>query len=125
MSEEKGGTGMEDLAEKLNELLRDPETMQQVQALAGMLGQSNGEEKKESSPRKGAEEEPSGSPEMFRMLTQVMPLLSQMNREDDNTRFLQALRPLLKEDRQQRLDQAVKFLQMLTILPYLREMGIF
>lgn len=116
---------MEDLAEKLNELLRDPETMQQVQALAGMLGQSGGEEKREPSSRQETTEEPSVPPELFRMFAQVMPLMSQMNREDDNTRFLQALRPLLKEDRQQRLDQAVKFLQMLTLLPYLREMGLF
>ena len=117
---------MEDLTGKLNEMLNDPETMSQIQALAGLLGQSMGEEPAPSPPPKtdgGAEN--SVSPEMFQMFARMMPLLSQMNQEDNNTRFLQALRPLLQEERQQKLDQAVKFLQILSVLPYLREAVLF
>lgn len=65
------------------------------------------------------------SPEMLGMVTKLAPLLGQVNREDDSTRLLRALRPLLSPGRQKKVDEAVKILQMMRLLPLLKESGVF
>lgn len=65
------------------------------------------------------------TPEMLQMISHVGPLLSQVNREDDSTRLLQALRPLLGATRQKKLDEAIKILQMMRLLPLLKDSGLF
>lgn len=65
------------------------------------------------------------SPEMLQMASRIAPLLSQVNREDDSTRLLRALRPLLSPYRQQKLDEAVKILHMMRLLPLLKDSGMF
>ena len=47
-----------------------------------------------------------------------------MNQEDDATRLLRALRPLLSQARQKKVDEALKILQMLRLLPLLKESGV-
>ncbi len=64
------------------------------------------------------------SPEMLNTLMKIAPLLGTFNQEDDNTRLLYALRPLLKIERQKKLDEAIKIMRMLRFLPILKEQGI-
>ena len=52
------------------------------------------------------------------------PLLTAANQEDDATRLLAALRPLLGEARRKKLDEASRILKLLHLLPLLRESGI-
>lgn len=65
------------------------------------------------------------TPEMLNMVTHIAPLLNKVNQEDDSTRLLQALRPLLSEARRKKVDEAMKILQMMRLLPLLKESGIF
>ncbi len=44
----------------------------------------------------------------------------QMGREDDRTRFLEALMPLLSETRRQRAKEAAQFLRLMDALPLLK-----
>ena len=44
---------------------------------------------------------------------------------DKNTKFLGALRPLLSEKRQKKLDESMKMMQMMKVLPLLKDQGIF
>ena len=64
------------------------------------------------------------SPEMLNTIMKIAPLLGSINQEDDNTRLLHALRPLLKSERQKKLDEAIKIMRMLKFLPLLKEQGI-
>ncbi len=64
------------------------------------------------------------SPEMLNMIMKIAPLLGTINQEDNNTRLLNALRPLLKSERQKKLDEAIKIMRMLKFLPLLKEQGI-
>lgn len=57
------------------------------------------------------------------MVAKLAPLLSQLNREDDSTRLLQALRPMLSEARRAKIDEAVRILQLMRLLPMLKELG--
>lgn len=59
------------------------------------------------------------------MLMKLMSLFGSMNRQDDNERFLLALKPLLKEEKRRKVDTAVKMLKLLALLPILKESGLF
>ena len=64
------------------------------------------------------------SPGMLNTFMKISPLLGSRYQEDDNTRLLHALRPLLKSERQKKLDEAIKIMRMLKFLPLLKEQGI-
>ena len=57
-------------------------------------------------------------------LTRLLPLLSGMGQDNEDTRLLQALRPYLHGPREQRLDEAVRLLRLAKLLPLLQEQGI-
>ncbi len=116
---------MDDLASKLGELLNSPGGLDKIKSLASLLG---GAAQEQSSPEP-SEPAQGGSPfgldaDALQMITKIGPLLANFRQEDDNTRFLRALRPLLGEERQKKLDEAAKILQMMRMLPLLKSSGI-
>ncbi len=85
-------------------------------ALGGGLGGGNG-----NSPAS-----PAPNQDTLAMVTRLAPLLGRVNQEDDSTRLLRALRPLLSGERQKKIDEAVKILQLMRLLPLLQNMsGLF
>lgn len=145
---------MDDLSQQLNQILSDPQSMQQIQGMMSALGlggnsgnqtapapQPAPAEVQPAAPQSGGFDpsmlgslgkaspppEPAGgaTPELLQTVTRLAPLLSQVNREDDSTRLLRALRPLLSAQRQKKLDEAIKILQMMRLLPLLKDSGLF
>ena len=137
---------MDDLTQQLQKVLSDPQTMGQLHGLLNSLGGQ--EEKPAPAPSGGPDlsallgalgggqaspppaESPSTAlaglnPQALSLMARLGPLLSQANREDDATRLLWALRPLLGEARQKKVDEAIQILQMLRLLPLLKESGVF
>ena len=137
---------MDDLNQQLQKILSDPQAMGQIQSLLGSLGTS--QEASSPAPAQPApgpglssllgalgggtpapaqnETSLAGvNPQTLSAMTRLMPLLNQANREDDATRLLRALRPLLGEARQKKVDEAVRILQMLRLLPLLKDSGVF
>jgi len=53
----------------------------------------------------------------------LVSLMGQMNKEDNRTRLINDLKPLLSEDRRQKADEAIKFLQLMEMMPLLK--GLF
>ncbi|MBR6693926.1 MAG: hypothetical protein IKL62_03150 [Clostridia bacterium] len=100
------------LADKISELLSDPEGMSRLEAMAqSLLGEQKGE-KEESAP------DLSGI-DMARVLSAF-----RSNETDDRSRLLLALRPHLSPSRRDRVDKAVKLLRLVSLMPMLRENGI-
>lgn len=60
----------------------------------------------------------------IKTIMKLAPLLSTFRQEDNNTRLLHALRPLLGPERQKKLDEAVRILSMLRLVPLLKGQGI-
>lgn len=123
---------MEDLTEKITDILSDPEMMNTIKNLSGLLD-SSGEKKSQDEKCESKDNEsgndtslslPSFSPEMMQMVLKLMPVLSSVKKEDKYTRFLKALRPLLSEQKRKRLDNSSQLLQIMRILPILRNQGI-
>ena len=113
---------MAQLEEQLNQILGDPQAMEQILALAQSLS-GKGQENQTPPP----EEPPSGQEEAGRapsplsalsgvdpkLLQLGMGLLSEYSAQDDRkTALLEALRPFLKQSRQEKIDQAVRIARL-------------
>lgn len=58
-------------------------------------------------------------------MAKAASLLSAAGSSDDNEKLLLALRPLLREENRSKLDTAVRLLKLFSLLPLLRESGLF
>ena len=112
---------MENIQDKIAEIMADPEAMSQVQSLGKMLGLGSDESTK---PEPKAEAD-NFSGEALGAVTKLMPLLSMANQEDDTSRLLAALRPFLSEEKCRKLDSAKRMLKIMKLLPALKEGGLF
>lgn len=94
------------LEEKLNRVLSDPDSMARLQGLLGNLGKTP-----------SAAEAPPAAP--LPDIGKLMPLLSGLQSEGDDARLLRALRPYLHGERADRLDGAIRMVQLSQVLPLL------
>ncbi len=123
---------MDDLNEKITRLLGDPSSMAKIQSMMAALGGGDTPAPTESppAPPPAPPSEPTPSLSLdalpdLGMLTKLAPLMGAFNKEDDDTRLLQALRPYLHGEREQRLDDTMKMLRLTKLLPLLQQQGIF
>ena len=58
------------------------------------------------------------------MLMQLGTVISSANKSDKNVDLLLALRPLLKEENQVKIDRLVKIFKLFAIYPALKESGL-
>lgn len=142
---------MDDLNQQISQLLSDPNSIRQLQNVMSSLGLGGGASQPQAAPSSpppqsapsgpdlsalagalgalgGGKQSQAPSPlglgtDSLAMAAKLAPLLGQLNQEDDSTRLLQALRPMLSEARQQKIDEAMKILQLMRLLPMLRELG--
>ena len=118
---------MNDLMEKLQSVLSDKESMQQLQELAAMLTGGQEGEAAAPSPVGADTADRDGGAAAMPDLTKLMALsgaVSQAGKGDKNIALLLALRPLLKEENQAKLDRVVKLLRLMALWPMLRESGL-
>ncbi len=104
---------MDDLSEKLNSILSDPQSLNRIREMAeGLLGE-----------QKPAEESPLGDID----ITKIMNIVGKIKNSESSQRekLLLALRPHLKEERRERVDTAVKILKLIEIAPFLKDSGLF
>ena len=66
-----------------------------------------------------------GNADLMSGIARVLPLMQNLNRDDETTRLLEALRPFLSEDRCEKLERAKQMIRLLKILPLLKNSGIF
>jgi hypothetical protein len=101
---------VDDLSAKLGELLNDPETVSKI-----------GEMAKNLFPEQESQNE-GNSPDMLK----IMSLINRFKNtgENENQRLLMALKPHLSNERQKKVDTAVKILKLLELMPVLSESGL-
>ncbi len=122
---------MEDLFGKMQALLSDPESMQQISELAQMLqGEVNDTsaasctEPQKPEPADGASDCGGGLPFDPMLLLKLGEIWSSAQNHDENTALLLALRPHLKAERREKVDRAVKLLQLMSVFGSLKESGM-
>jgi hypothetical protein len=149
---------MDDLTEKINELLSNPESMEKIKNLAGMLGvgsdggsNSGGSGSSGNSNNSGGlgnlgslanlagmlgmggggpapptkQENGGGLPFDPAMIMKLKSAFDLMNKDDPRVDLLLALKPNLSDLRQKKIDEAIQILRLLSLMPLLREQGIF
>ena len=104
---------MADLQDILSSI--SAEDMAKIKSVADSI--MGGEEKQESKPASTG-----GLALDDNMMSRVMSVMGQMNKDDSRTRLIKDLKPLLSEERRQKADDALKFLQLMEMLPLLRGM---
>ena len=108
---------MDDLSDKLTQLLSSPEGMQKIQSAMAALG---GALPQEEPP---APTPPAVGGADMAALSKILPLLGSMNQENEDTRLLSALRPYLHGQRAERLEESMRLLKLMKMLPLLTEGG--
>ncbi len=118
-----------DAGEKLQSILSSPDGMEKLQEAAkqlqGVLGEGGDlsgilQSFAGSLP---AVPEKKGSMDLS-LLTKAAPFLQEMQKEDDSTKLLRALRPYMHGERQKRLDEAIEILKWLRLATMLKEQGV-
>lgn len=138
---------MPDLSEQLSSILQNPQAQDSIRQLMGMLGQPA--QNAQSPPCAAAKtppappqnqppldlsallgklsQPPSPSPEQpafdINTLLKIQQIFSKMNCDDKNICLIRALRPYLKDPK--KADDAINILRLLSVLPALRDCGIF
>ena len=144
---------MDDISEKIKEILNDEESMQQIRELADMLtGGSSSADSGEAEcfdpePPQGNVSQENRAPDMngllsmlsgmtggsaggipdgidMNMIMQLSEILRSTSKEDNNRAFLLALRPLLGEDKQKKIDKAVKLLRLYAVFTAMKKNGM-
>ncbi len=120
-----------DIGSILNSL--SPEDMENIRKAAeGFMGSMGGktEAPKEKPPETKKNGEVSndifsglGMPDLSQ-LASLAPLLQAFNSHDERLDFINALKPLLSEERRHKADEAMKLVKLMAVFPLLRERGI-
>ncbi len=132
---------MDDISDKIQNILNDEESMKQIKELAEMFTSSQAADGKNNTgmpdlsslasmfsgmgASTGGEpqnSEPGLDIDMGAMMN-IAQAIGAANKSDKNTQFLAALRPLMKEDKQQKIDKAIKLLKLYAIYTALKESG--
>ena len=126
---------MEDLAEKLNGILSSPEGQEQLKEIAAMFSGTGAPDlagifgQKSEPPASAEKAEPNEpgveTPQIgMAVIAGIQKMVRSMNTNDKNTQLLLALKPHFSEARQKRVDNAVKMLRLMSLLPMLKQSGI-
>lgn len=133
---------MDDLMEKLQSVLNDEQSMNQLRELAGSLAGDSGQQKQVSepsggdfsqllqglglgsSPAQAAPPAPRNDSIDMAKLLQLRGIMQQANRHDKNVDLLLALKPLLKEENQAKIDRLIKIFRLFAVYPALKESGL-
>ena len=145
---------MDDLMAKLQDILNSSAGQESLKQIAGMLGGGDGQldlgnigsllgqnvkqetpedqtntqqtSKSVSSNQKSGEN--SGGFNLDGLdigsILKVQNIMKSMKQDDKNTALIRALRPHLKRERRHRVDEALRLMQLISILPALRESGL-
>ncbi len=119
---------MDDISEKLAELLNDPDSLNRVREMAeNILGSSEKNEEKSNPKNDFDMNSLFGDGIDPVQIGKIMHLMSRLksDRDDNRARLLLALKPHLSAPRQEKVDTAIKLLKLIDLLPFLKESGIF
>ncbi len=111
---------MDNIESKIARIMSDPEALKEVQELGKALGITTDNPE----PVVQKNDNPLLSDDALKGIAKIAPLLSQVNREDDTTRLLAALRPFLSDEKCRKLDSAKKMIGIMKLLPVLKNEGI-
>ena len=137
---------MDDISSRINQILSDPNSMQQLQTIAQSLGLGSPsepivQEVPPPAPNNGidmnqltallsqfglGQAQPPSPPSIdMNSILQIQKAMQLFAGGNKNVELLRSLRPLLSEKRQKKVDDAIRIMQLIQMLPMLKESGLF
>ncbi len=114
---------MEDIAEKISEILSDEQSLKQLSELASMLGLT-GEAPSAPESQRCSNEDSSTMPFDIVNAMEMIAKIRESSKDDENVNFLCALKPLLAKEKHERVDKAIKLIKLLNLWPVIKESGL-
>ena len=108
---------MEDIINKISDLLSDDESVKQLSELTQMLVS-------EENSKENSTAEPSFADTDIASVIKLTSLISEASKQDKNSDLLLALKPHLGTEKQKRIDKALKLLKILAIWNIAKESGL-
>ena len=133
---------MDDLMAKLQSVLNDEQSKKQLSQLAGALSGDSAPQAQPAADQASANDfsqllksldlntqtqqpAPPAAPGIdVAKLMQLQAILQQANKHDKNVDLLLALRPLLKEENQVKIDRLIKIFKLFSVYPALKQSGL-
>ena len=112
---------MDNISEILSSL--SDEDMENLRAAAeNLFSQDNGSKAQNSDPQFSI---PDFSDLLgnAQMISKISSIMGAMNKKDDRTRLIEALKPLLSEKRKRKADEAVQMMKLMDLLPLLGQLS--
>ena len=118
---------MDDLAAMISQFLNSEEGMQQLRSVSQALGLGDIAGEQQSLNNGAPSFASSGDQPQIDMNTVLMlqRAMSAMGQEDKNTELLRALKPHFSPERAKKVDDAIKIMQLIRLLPMAKELGLF
>ncbi len=111
--------------EKIGKLLSDEESMKQLSELAQLLmNETKSSESENVTENNECGESGGNSFPDISSIMKITELMGTFSQNDKNTELLLALKPHLKEERQQKVDKAIKLLKLAAVLKIAKESGL-
>lgn len=114
--------------EKIGKLLSDEESMKQLSELAQLLMNetkfSESGNNTDNTDNNDCGESDGGSFPDIGSIMKITELMGKFSQSDKNTELLLALKPHLKEERQQKVDKAIKLLKLMAVWNIAKETGL-
>lgn len=124
----------QDFTQVLQSFLNTDEGRQGLEQVMNMLGGGEADIKEDSQPKKNNGNNSDFNAESsfnleglginMQTIMGIQKIMSGLKERDKNTDLILALKPLLRPERQERADQAVKLMKLISIVPALKESGI-
>ena len=131
---------MQDLMSKLQSVLGDEQSMKQLSEIASALSSETPEQASAGNaqpdfsqllkslnldqPQQAQPVQSANSGLDVSKLLALQTIMQQANKQDKNVDLLLALRPLLKEENQAKIDRLIKIFRLFAVYPALKESGL-
>ena len=131
---------MQDLMSKLQSVLGDEQSMKQLSEIASALSSETPEQASAGNsqpdfaqllkslnleqPQQTQPVQPANNGLDVSKLLALQTIMQQANKQDKNVDLLLALKPLLKEENQAKIDRLIKIFRLFAIYPALKESGL-
>lgn len=124
---------MDDIMNKINKILSDPESIKQISELAQMFMSETGNNNKSSNASDSNPDNSENSSDSdsgafsgldFSKLIKIQEIIGAVSGKDKNAELLLALKPHLSPERQKKADKAIKLLKLLTVWNIIKDSGM-
>ena len=112
---------MDDVMGRIQEMLSDEESMQQIKELADMLSASSAPPEQTSPDSSNSNNNDIGFD--FGMIFKIQEIMSAA-KSDKDAELIMALKPHLSAEKQERADKAVKFMKLFSVWETLKSSGM-